>query len=127
MKRTKRFTIRRIALGIAIVAVLAPAAQAKPTPVKQQQPPVEVSSINLGPGEIPYLSQGTLTLGPGEVPYLDDGTSTPQAEQLPAATSEGGSDIAFGVVSSAVIVLLLALGLALVAIRHSRKTRLSPA
>ena len=127
MKRSKRFTLRRIALGTAIVAILAPAAQAKPTPVKQQQPPVEISSINLGPGEIPYLSQGTLTLGPGEVPYLDDGTVTKSVEQGPASTIEGGSDAAYGIVSGAVIVLLLAFGLALVAIRQSRKARLSPA
>jgi hypothetical protein len=127
MKRTKRFTVRRIALGMAIVVVLAPVAQAKPTPVKQQQPLSEISSINLGPGEIPYLSHGTLRLGAGEVPYLDSGTSTASVKQTPAASVDDDADIAFGIVSSAVIALLLALGLALMAIRQIRRTRLSPA
>jgi hypothetical protein len=127
MKRAKRFTLRSIAIGLAIVAVLAPVAHAKPTPVKQQQPPIEISSINLGPGEIPYLSHGTLTLGPGEIPYVDDGTTAAPARHAPTATVDDDSDIAFGIVSSAVIAVLLALGLALMAIRQSRKTRLSPA
>ena len=48
MQRTKRFNLRRIALGLAIAAVLVPTAQAKPTPAYQQQPSVE----------IPYLSGG---------------------------------------------------------------------
>jgi hypothetical protein len=46
MKRTKRFTLRRIALGLAVLTVMAPVAQAKPTPSN--------------PSEIPYLSHGTL-------------------------------------------------------------------
>jgi hypothetical protein len=127
MRRKKRFTLRRIALGLAIVAVLPPVAQAKPTPVRQPQPPVEISSINLGPGEIPYLSHGVLRLGPGEVPYLDSGMSTASVKQTPAASVDDNADVAFGIVSSAVIALLLALGLAVMAIRQSRKTRLSPA
>ena len=70
MKRTKRFTLRRILLGLAIVAILAPVAQAKPTAVKQQPPPVAISTIELGAGEIPYLSRGKLKIGSGEIPYI---------------------------------------------------------
>jgi hypothetical protein len=129
MKRNKRFILRPIALGVAIAAILAPVAQAKPTPNRQHlPPPVEVvSSVELGPGEIPYVKHGTLRVGPGEIPYVDDGTTTPPAKQTPPTTSDGGSDVTFGIVSSAVIVFLLAGGLAVVAIRQSRKTRLSPA
>jgi hypothetical protein len=127
MKRSKRFTLRRIILGFAAVAILAPAAQAKPTAVKQQQPPVEVTAVELGPGEIPYLSQRTLKVGPGEVPYLDDGTSTAIVTHEPAATFNGDNDVTYGIVSGAAIALLLAFGLALVAVRQTRKTRLSPA
>src|SRR4051812_19471440 len=50
MKRIKRFTLRRVALGLAVAAVIAPAAQAEPTgsyPLQSQ------STV-----EIPYLSQG---------------------------------------------------------------------
>ena len=127
MKRTKRFTLRRILLGLAIVAILAPVAQAKPTAVKQQ-PPVEISTIELGPGEIPYLSHGKLKVGPGEIPYIDDGTTTHTVRHAPTATSGDDSDVAFGLVSSAVIAVLLAGGLAIVAIRQTRKAaKLSPA
>jgi hypothetical protein len=148
MRRTKWFSIRRIALGLAIVAVLAPVAQAKPTPAKEQMwteipylshgtltPPdsrqtSEQTTVKLGPGEIPYLSHGTLTVGPGEIPSFDDGSVLPSAEQgMPVYVADGGGgyDVGFGVVSSAIILLLLALSGAAVAIRHSRKTRLSPA
>jgi hypothetical protein len=127
MKRSKRFTIRRIALGLAILGVLAPAAQAKPTAVDQQPPPVKITTVTLGPGEIPYLSHGKLRVGPGEIPYVDDGTSSSVVTHNPAATINDDSDIAYGIVSGAVIALLLAFGLALVAVRQTRKTRLSPA
>jgi hypothetical protein len=127
MKRTKRFTLRRIALALAVAAMLAPAAQAKPTAVDQQPPPVDVSTIQLGPGEIPYLSEGKLRVGPGEIPYFDDGASSSVVTHEPAATFNDDSDVAYGIVSGAVIALLLAFGLAAVAVRQTRKTRLSPA
>ena len=127
MKRNKRFTLRRIALGLAIVGIVAPAAQAKPTAVKQQQPPVKISTVKLGPGEIPYLSHGTLRVGPGEIPYVEDGASSSVVTNTPAATINDDSDVAYGIVSGAVIALLLAFGLAFVAVRQTRNTRLSPA
>ena len=127
MKRSKRFTLRRIALGLAIVGIVAPAAQAKPTAVKQQPAPVEISTVTLGPGEIPYLSHGMLRVGPGEIPYVDDGASTSVVANKPAGTVNDDSDVAYGIVSGAFIALLLAFGLALVAVRQTRKTRLSPA
>lgn len=127
MKRSKRFTLRRVALGLAIVGIVAPAAQAKPTAVKHQPPPVEISTVKLGPGEIPSLSHRTLRVGPGEIPYVDDGSSSPVVTNKPAATIDNGSDVAYGIVSGAGIALVLAFGLALVAVRQTRKTRLSPA
>jgi hypothetical protein len=127
MKRSKRFTLRRIALGLAILGIVVPAAQAKPTAVKQQPPPVKISTVKLGPGEIPYLSHGTLRVGPGEIPYVDDGTSSSVVTNTPAATIDDDSDVAYGIVSGAFIALLLAFGLAFVAVRQTRKTRLSPA
>jgi ABC-type dipeptide/oligopeptide/nickel transport system permease subunit len=123
MKRT----LHGIALAVAIAAILAPAAQAKPTAVKQQQPPVEVSVVELGPGEIPYVNHAKLRMGTGEVPYLDDGASPSTVTHEPAATIDDGADVAYGIVSGAAIALLLAFGLAFVAVRQTRKTRLSPA
>ena len=127
MKRRKLFTLRRIALGIAVAAVLAPAAQAKPTAVDQQPPAVEISAVKLGPGEIPYLSHRTLRVGPGEVPYLDDGPTTASVTHEPIAAIDDGADVAYGIVSGAAIALLLAFGLAFFAVRQTRKTRLAPA
>ena len=127
MKRTKRFTLRRIALALTVAAMLAPAAQAKPIAVKQHPLSMDVSTIQLGPGEIPYLSEGKLRVGPGEIPYVDDGMSSSVVTHEPAATFNDDSDAAYGIVSGAVIALLLACGLAVVAVRQTRKTRLSPA
>jgi len=127
MKRTKRHTIRRIALGIAVAAVLAPAAQAKPTAVNQQPPAVEIAVVKLAPGEIPYLSQRTLRVGPGEVPYVDDNPTTAPVTHVPTATIDGGADGAYGIVSGAAIALLVVVGLAFFAVRQTRRTRLAPA
>lgn len=54
MRRKKRLTIIRFGLALAVAAILPVAAQAKPTP----GPSYDARSYELGPGEIPYLSQG---------------------------------------------------------------------
>jgi hypothetical protein len=130
MKRTKRLTLRRLVLGLAVVAIAAPVAQAKPTPADRPDHLVidEQGSIRLGPGEIPYLDRTTVTLGPGEIPYVVDGTvASPPTQDAPAAATDGGYDIGYGIVSSMVIILLLAVAGSVFAIRHSRRARLSPA
>jgi hypothetical protein len=167
MKRTKRFNLRRIALGLAIAALIPASAQAKPV---SNQPLI-------GPGEIPYLSQGvgvdesqfavtvspddrafsrattnevqsaqsTLVVGPGEIPYLSQGVGvtaanfdptvvSPDDRNVARATSVGASptatDDGWSVdLSTGLLGIILALGAAgaTLAIRHSRKTKLSPA
>jgi hypothetical protein len=102
MRRRKRNTILRIAVGLAIAAIVPATALAKPVPVNQDVE--DHGQYQLGPGEIPYVSQdrqamelglsegkmkalgllpnqdvedhGQYQLGPGEIPYLsrDDGT-----------------------------------------------------
>jgi hypothetical protein len=139
MKRTKRFALRRVALGLAVVAVLAPTAQAKPTPSDQYY------------GEIPYLSQGHLTgavddrpyskatsVGQVEIPYLSQGVLTPQGGPDDRAVSrattldtspvvvDDGYELNFGIVGGVAAAIMLALSAALL-IRHSRRTKLSPA
>lgn len=181
MKRTKRFTLRRIALGLAVAAVLAPAAQAEPigSYERQSQQSVEIPYLSGGVGvshmdfdpasrpsgkrssEIAYLSHGGVATRPdfwnydpktGEkIADTSPGISTEQLAQLyggsdialgpddmalsrpansgsPAVTAtSGGFDVGPGTVSGfAVALVLLAGGMAL-AIRHGRKTRLSPA
>jgi hypothetical protein len=112
--RIRYLALHRIALGAAIAAIaaiLVPIASAKPAPVD------EGYSITLGPGEIPQVA--SVKLGPGEIPYVDYGTPS-------AISSVAGGGYDIGLVSSAVMLLLLAGG-ALAVIRYSRKTKLSPA
>ena len=96
MRRSKRNTILRIALGLAIAAIVPATALAKPVPVNQDVQ--NHGQYQLGPGEIPYVSQdrqamelglsegkikalgllpnqdvqdhGQYQLGPGEIPYV---------------------------------------------------------
>ena len=146
MKRSKRFTLRRIALGLAVVAVLAPVAQAKPTSAKEQQPTVEIPYLSHGilkapvgsddravsrasnegvaAVEIPYLSHGTL-----QAPAGSDDRALSKATSVGApsvASGSGGYDVSFGSVSVFGLALLLIAG-ASVAVRHNRRTKLSPA
>jgi hypothetical protein len=58
MRRRKLFTIRRIALGLAIAAIVPTTALAKPVPLNQDVQ--DRGQYQLGPGEIPYYSQVTL-------------------------------------------------------------------
>jgi hypothetical protein len=158
MKRTKRFNLRRIALGLAIAALIPATAQAKPVSNQPQ----------IGPGEIPYLSQGVgvdqsqfvVTGSPDdraysratptasaavEIPYLSQGVGvtaatfdptvvSPDDRNVSRATSVGASPTATDDgwsmdVSTGLLGMILALGAAgaALAIRHSRKTKLSPA
>jgi hypothetical protein len=149
MKRTKRFTLRRIALGLAAAAVLVPAAQAKPTPAQAQPKP-----------EIPYLSHGVVTppvdfwnydpktgeklqntspgIAPEELGQLfgvssassPDDRSFSKATSVgasPVAASDDGYDVGAEAIGFAGLALLFAAGGAGLAIRHNRKTRLSTA
>jgi hypothetical protein len=129
MKRLKRFTLRRVILGFAVVAIAAPVAQAKPIPATKPDKVVidQTSSLRLGPGEVPYMDKTSVTLGPGEIPSVDNGTPAPTRQAEPSAVIDDGYDLRFGIVSSAVIVLLLAVAGSVIAIRHSRKAKLSPA
>jgi hypothetical protein len=169
MKRTKRFTLRRLALGLAVAAVVAPAAQAEPIgSYERQQSSVEIPYLSHGVGvanvdfaratvdqahaEIPYLSQGVgvshmdfdqASKATGrlseEIPYLSNGgadvaiapddmvLSKPTNAGQPAVTgSSDGWDVGPTTVSMFAVALALLAG-SLLAVRHNRRTRLSPA
>jgi hypothetical protein len=80
MRRRKRNTILRIALGLAIAAIVPATALAKPVPVNQDVE--DHGQYQLGPGEVPYYSQGgvqvmELGLSEGKIKalgLLDDST-----------------------------------------------------
>jgi hypothetical protein len=152
MKRSKRFSIRRIALGLAVAAVIAPAAQAEPIGSYERE---SQSSV-----EIPYLSHGNVNVQPdfwnydpttGEkIADTSPGIGADQLAQLysgldvalgpddlslsrpsnagSASVSSGSSwDVGPASVSGFAVALALLIAGSAVAIRHNRKTRLSPA
>jgi hypothetical protein len=181
MKRTKRFTLRRIALGLAVAAVIAPAAQAEPmgSYERQSQSSVEIPYLSHGVGvshmdfdqaspasakvstEIPYLSHGNLAAptdfwnydaatgekiantSPGisadQLAGLYSGDETaiapddmtlsrPSNVGSPSVTAtDSGWDVGPTTVSVFALGFVLLAGASLLAIRHNRRTRLSPA
>src|SRR5918994_4970847 len=137
MKRKKRFTIRRIALGLAVAAVVAPAAQAEPIGSYERQSSVEIPYLSAGIGvshldfdpvstrsgqlstDIPYLSQ----VGADVVLSADDlSLSRPSNAGSPSTASGRTWDVPTPVSGFAVAVALL-IAASAVALRHSRRTR----
>ena len=171
MKRSKWFTIRRVALGLAVAAIVAPAAQAEPIgSYERQVQSSEIPYLSHGVGvsnvdfsraeqarvrpavEIPYLSQGVGVshmdfdqASPasgkvsGEIAYLSHGTGNvaiaPDDLVLARPTNAGsptvsGTSDGWDVNPTTVSMFALALALlagSLLAVRHTRRTRLSPA
>jgi hypothetical protein len=142
MKRIKRFTLRRVALGLAVAAVIAPAAQAEPMGSYERQSQVEIPYLSHGVGvshmdfdqasqasgkvsdEIAYLSHGAgnVAIGPDDMAL-----SKPSNAGSPAVTgTSDGWDVGPATVSGFAVAFVLLAG-SLLAIRHSRRTRLSPA
>lgn len=150
MKRSKRTTIKRIALGLAVAAVIPATAQARP----QEEIPylshgVGVSASSFEPAvspddrafsrqsegaatramEIPYLSHG-VGVSPSDFgqPLGVDDRALSRATETETVTASGGGD-GYDVGSNTVggLVLILAAGGAALAIRHNRKAKLSPA
>ena len=132
MRRKKRFTILQLAFALAAVAILPVTAQAKPMPGGGQE--------RLGVSQIPYLTQGpdnrTPARAAGALAQTQVGTS-PDDRPYSRATnlettpvvSDGGTtiDISPYAVTGFGLALLLGIGGMGVAIRHTRKGKLSPA
>jgi len=172
MKRTKRFTIRRVTLALAVAAIVAPAAQAEPMgSYERQSQSTEIPYLSHGVGvanvdfsradqasvrpavEIPYLSQGvgvshmdfdraSRATGKvsGDIAYLshgatgnvsiapdDMGLSKPSNAGSPTVSgTSDGWDVNPTTVSMFAVALALLAG-SLLAVRYTRRTRLSPA
>jgi hypothetical protein len=114
MKRSRRFTLRRIAFALAVAAVFPALVQAKPTPAKHNQE----STV-----EIPYLSHG------GRIAPTPDDRSFSKATNVDStpALVDSGSDNDLAAVGGFALVLVLVAGGGAFAIRHNRRTKLSPA
>jgi hypothetical protein len=118
MRRKKRFTIIQIAFALTAVAILPVTAQAKPYPGGSQD--------RLGTSQTPYLTQGAgVALGPDDRPY----SRAPSLETTSPVVSDSGTtiDIDAYAVTGFGLALLLVIGGTGLAIRHTRKGKLSPA
>jgi len=139
MRRKKRFAIGRITLALAVVAIVPVTAEAKPMPTElsQEQHQYQAGAAPVISGsqvEIPYLSHGvgvtTAELGVATGVSPDDrGHLRADPEATTLVTTDDGSRIDLNpyVVSGFGLALLLLAGGMGIAIRHSRKTTLSPA
>jgi hypothetical protein len=134
MRRRKRNTILRIAVGLAIAAMVPVAAQAAPTPYYEH----EVRShgqYDLGPGEIPYLSKSvgvpSAKRGFAVVKSPDDRSfSRMTSVDAKTVVSDDGRSIevnAYTVTGFALALLLAITGGMGIAAWHRRTTRLAPA
>jgi hypothetical protein len=111
----KRFTLRRVALWLAVAAVFVPAAQAKPTPSYQLPRPV---------AEVVSLYDGRSA---GPIAADDLSMSRPSNQGSPSVSSGDDGFALSTAVGGFGVALVLLIGGSALAIRHSRKTRLSPA
>ena len=112
MTRSKRHSIRRIALGLAVAAVVAPAtAQARPMDVSGSDSRAihQVSVPVVGSEDLAFSRQ------------------TSGSPSHTVVTADGGSGYDTGTGTIAGLILILAAAGAAVAVYHSRKARLSPA
>jgi hypothetical protein len=105
MKRIKRFTLRRVALALAVAAVIAPAAPAEPIGSYERQSQVEIPYLSHGVGvshmdfdqasrpsgktsvEIPYLSHGT-HVSPTDFWNYDPATGERIADTSPGISAD---------------------------------------
>ena len=117
MRRKKRFTIIQIAFALTAMAILPVTAQAKPYPGGTQD--------RLGTSQTPYVSQG---VGVTSTPDDRSFSRAPSLETTPVV-SDGGTtvDINAYAVTGFGLALLLVIGGTGLAIRHTRKEKLSPA
>jgi hypothetical protein len=114
MTRSKRHSLRRIALGLAVAAIVPATAQARPMDlsgsdsraIHAQAVPVDNSTV----------------VGAEDLAFSRSTESTPTVVR-----ADGNSGYDAGVGSVAGLVLILAAAGAAVAVHHSRKARLAPA
>jgi hypothetical protein len=148
MRRKKRLTIGWVALGLAVVAMAPVTAEAKPLPTDQGReqglPVYETGTLSPDDRafsrvdsarqvEIPYLSHGVgvtnAELGIATGSPDDRAFARTQSEPATVVVADEGSRVdvdPYVVTGFGLALLLLAGGMGL-AIRHSRKTTLSPA
>jgi hypothetical protein len=130
MKRRKRFTIRLVALGLAVAALSAAPAQARLDEGLNGLQPLTVHSESLVTADdigrpTPAPSQPLSVHSQSLVTADDIGRPTPAPSQPIVVASDDG--IETGSLAMSGIVLLLGAGAAFVAVHQARKGRLASA
>ena len=117
MRRKKRFTIIQIAFALTAVAILPVTAQARPYPGGTQD--------RLGTIQTPYVTSSEVGVGtsPDDRAY----SRAPSLETTTPVASDTTIEIDAYAVTGFGLALLLVIGGTGLAIRHTRKGRLSPA
>jgi hypothetical protein len=117
MRRKKRFTIIQIAFALTAVAILPVTAQARPYPGGTQD--------RLGTIQTPYVTSNEVGVGtsPDDRAY----SRAPSLETTTPVVSNTTIEIDAYAVTGFGLALLLVIGGTGLAIRHTRKGKLSPA
>jgi hypothetical protein len=119
MRRKKRFTIIQIAFALTAVAILPVTAQAKPYPGGTQD--------RLGTSQTPYVTSAEVGVGVATSPDDRAYSRAPSLETTTPVVSDTTIELdAYAVTGFGLALLLVISGTGL-AIRHTRKGRLSPA
>jgi hypothetical protein len=114
MTRSKRHILRRIALGLAVAAIVPATAQARPLDLSgTDSRQIHAQAV---PAETPTV------VGAEDLAF----SRSPQSTAT-VATADGNSGYDAGIGSVGGLVLILAAAGAAVAVHHSRKAKLSPA
>jgi hypothetical protein len=127
MRRSKRLKIVRISLAMAVAAIIPVTAQAKPIPASGvgSQLEYQLNAVPIQQGVTGVGSERDYRLKAVPIQQTVTSYGSEREYQLKAVPIPE-SDINPYVVSGFGVAFLLALGMAL-AIRHNRKTKLSPA
>jgi hypothetical protein len=127
MRRSKRLKIVRISLAMAVAAIIPVTAQAKPIPASGvgSQLEYQLNAVPIQQGVTGVGSERDYRLKAVPIQQTVTSYGSEREYQLKAVPIPE-SDVNPYVVSGFGVAFLLALGMAL-AIRHNRKTKLSPA
>ena len=126
MKRARRFTLRRIMLGLVVAAITPATAQARPADFWNYDPQTGEKIANSSPGVAPG-ELAKLRSVPSDASTIPDDRPFSRATIVarpPSVADSGSSDLRVGVVGGFTAALVLAACGGLLAIRHSRKTKL---
>ena len=111
MKRTRQ--IRRIALGLAVAAVVPATAQARP--------------LDISGSDVRAIQQTLVPRVDSVVASPDDRAFSRQSSSPAALTADDSGGLDYGTGSLGGLVLILAAAGSAVVVHHSRKAKLSPA